>query len=91
MLLSSHDLRLSGEMLLYTVVIKIIMTYTIKTTWGFQHSRAGGVLQGEEGLSSRVSISLWGERERERPITPLLHFLSQGQEPNGHINNTVYV
>lgn len=26
------------------IVIKIITTYTIKTIWGFQHRREGGVL-----------------------------------------------
>lgn len=73
-----------------TVVIKIIMTYSIKTTWGLQHNREGGVPRGGGGAEQQ-GFHLFAERERERPITPLLHFLSQGQELNGHINNTLHV
>lgn len=43
---------------------------------------------GEEQLSRR-GFHLFPKRES--PITPLFHFLSQGQKPNGHINNSSHV
>lgn len=73
------------------------MTQTIETTWGFEHYR-------EDAVSPHPTTPPWGgaggeqqgfhlfvQTERERPITPLLHFLSLGQQPNGHINNAPQV
>lgn len=54
------------------------MTSTIKSTSGL------GSVPREAGPGRAEQQ---GFHQRERPITPLFHFLSLDQQPNGHINN----
>lgn len=57
---------LQGE----SAAIRILMTQTIETTWGFEHYREDAApthhpaMGRGRGVSSRVSISLFRQRER---------------------------
>lgn len=67
------DLQGGNLLVVSTAAIRILMTQTIETTWGFEHHREDAVSHhtsppwgGAGGVSSRVSISLFRQRERER-------------------------
>ena len=47
-----------------TLVIKVVMTYTVRTTWGFEHNREGGIPRGG-GEAEQQGFHLFAERERE--------------------------
>lgn len=71
------------------------MTDTIKTTLGSKHNRYKWhpVRVGRSRAAGFPSLQTERERGggRESSIMPLLYFLSWGQHPNGHINNTLHV
>lgn len=48
-----------------TLVIKVVMTYTVRTTWGFEHNREGGIPRGG-GEAEQQGFHLFAERARER-------------------------